>query len=306
MFFGKWKKQDALNKKMQVSHEVLDKKLQTSFSNVRQDVDHVRKWIEYLHNSQDRTSDTVIQLNSQVDDLSAQISTLLTRDEIKQFVDEYYSTVNNLGIGISDLRNHVKEHISTIYNNQAEVFQRLQALTKIKDELKSDLILENSQNLTSFKSKIDEDVKEKFDNFEANMNSKIHLVEANFTQKISQYPDKESVFSRLDEMNRKIEEIQVKGPLQKQRSYLKEKIFKKVTRHSKEYVKSMLISLVKKYQKISGLNLREIVVEEQGIVSKSSLYRLLIEIEDDENIHVIHEGKEKHYIWAVNNAPISG
>jgi hypothetical protein len=84
---------------------------------------------------------------------------------------------------------------------------------------------------------------------------------------------------------------------------LKEKIFKKVTRHSKDYVKSMLISLVKKYNKISGLNLREIVVEEQGIVSKSSFYRLLEEIEEEEGISVVHEGKEKHYFWTLSSTP---
>jgi len=67
----------------------------------------------------------------------------------------------------------------------------------------------------------------------------------------------------------------------------------------------MLISLIKKYQKISGLSLREIVVEEQGIVSKSSFYRILAEVEEEEEVNVVHEGKEKHYFWATAYSQMS-
>ena len=38
------------------------------------------------------------------------------------------------------------------------------------------------------------------------------------------------------------------------------------------------------------------VVEEQGLCSKSSFYRLLDEIEEEPEIGVMKKGKEKHYI----------
>jgi len=77
---------------------------------------------------------------------------------------------------------------------------------------------------------------------------------------------------------------------------IKEKIVKRLTRNSKDYVKSVILSYIKKYEKVSALQLKEIVVDEQNFCSKSSFYRLLKEIEDLDDIGVIKEGKEKHYI----------
>ena len=42
------------------------------------------------------------------------------------------------------------------------------------------------------------------------------------------------------------------------------------------------------------------IVEEQGLCSKSSFYRLLEEIEQEPDIGVIKEGKEKHYIAKIS------
>ena len=87
--------------------------------------------------------------------------------------------------------------------------------------------------------------------------------------------------------------------LEQKKMLIKEKIMKKLTRNSKEYVKSILISYIKKYQKISALQLKEIIVDEQNFCSKSSFYRLLEEIEQLEDIGVMKSGKEKHYISKV-------
>ena len=75
---------------------------------------------------------------------------------------------------------------------------------------------------------------------------------------------------------------------------------KRLTRNSKEYVKSVILSYIKKYERISALQLKEIVVDEQNFCSKSSFYRLLEEIEQLDDIGVIKEAKEKHYLY---NAP---
>lgn len=84
--------------------------------------------------------------------------------------------------------------------------------------------------------------------------------------------------------------------LEQKKLSIRERIVKKITRNSKEYVKSVILSYIKKYERISALQLKEIVVDEQNFCSKSSFYRLLEEIEALDDIGVIKHGKEKHYI----------
>ena len=71
---------------------------------------------------------------------------------------------------------------------------------------------------------------------------------------------------------------------------------KRLTRNSKEYVKSVIISYIRKYERISALQLKDIIVEEQNLCSKSSFYRLLEEVEGIDELGVIKQGKEKHYV----------
>src|SRR3989338_11260785 len=73
---------------------------------------------------------------------------------------------------------------------------------------------------------------------------------------------------RLESIQKRLEKLEEK------KQTLKEKLVKKITKNSKEYVKTMLLSYIKKYEKISALQLKEMVVDEQGLCSKSSFYRL--------------------------------
>ncbi|MBI2654061.1 hypothetical protein HYX02_04585 [Candidatus Woesearchaeota archaeon] len=94
----------------------------------------------------------------------------------------------------------------------------------------------------------------------------------------------------LSQIEKRIEKLEQK------KMSVKEKIIKRLTRNSKGYIKSIILSYIKKYEKISALQLKEMVVDEQNFCSKSSFYRLLEEIEQLEDIGVIKEGKEKHYL----------
>ena len=85
--------------------------------------------------------------------------------------------------------------------------------------------------------------------------------------------------------------------LEQKKLSMKEKIITRLTRNSKEYVKSVMLSYIKKYERISALQLKEIVVDEQQFCSKSSFYRLLEEIEEMDEVGVIKQGREKHYIF---------
>lgn len=73
----------------------------------------------------------------------------------------------------------------------------------------------------------------------------------------------------------------------------KDKMVQRITRNSKEYLKGLIMSMITKYGKISALQLREMIVEEQGLASKSSFYRLIEELEDEGQATVISDGKEK-------------
>lgn len=141
---------------------------------------------------------------------------------------------------------------------------------------------------------------------------------------IDDYYSFESIMTKMRELNEKVDELARKNLVQVERyvpsqmpkevypniSYIeerlerleqkkmsiKEKIMKRLTRNSKEYVKSIILSYIKKYEKISALQLKEIVVDEQNFCSKSSFYRLLSEIEGMDDIGVVKQGKEKHYL----------
>ncbi len=99
------------------------------------------------------------------------------------------------------------------------------------------------------------------------------------------------------EPTNELENIRVRlENLEQKKAAIKEKIIKRITKNSKEYVKSIILSYIKKYEKISALQLKEMVVDEQGLCSKSSFYRILEEIEEMEEIACLKKGKEKHYM----------
>jgi hypothetical protein len=125
---------------------------------------------------------------------------------------------------------------------------------------------------------------------------------------VDSYYDHEALLERVRHIAEKIEHLETakKAPLRaamregahtaKPVSALREKMIKKITRNSKDYIKSVILSVIRKYGRISAMALREIVVDEQGLCSKSSFYRLLEEIEKESEITVLSSGREKVYI----------
>ncbi len=97
----------------------------------------------------------------------------------------------------------------------------------------------------------------------------------------------------VQQIRREVAELPHVAPLPSRTQALRDKIVQRITRNSKEYLKGLIMSMITKYGKISALQLREMIVEEQGLASKSSFYRLLEELEAENAIGVIHDGKEK-------------
>lgn len=88
------------------------------------------------------------------------------------------------------------------------------------------------------------------------------------------------------------EQLQIEKPV----SRLKQKALLKVSRESKEFLQQKILDIIHKYGKISALELREMLVDEQGLCSKSSFYRMLSELEAGESLDVVVKGKNKLYL----------
>ena len=121
--------------------------------------------------------------------------------------------------------------------------------------------------------------------WKAQMNAEKHSLQPQIKPIVSEMPvELSSIEKRLDRLEQK-------------KASIKEKLIKRITRNSKEYVKGVVVSYIKKYGEISALQLKEIIVDEQNFCSKSTFYRLLEEIEQSEEIGVIKRGKEKSYLY---------
>jgi TolA-binding protein len=110
-------------------------------------------------------------------------------------------------------------------------------------------------------------------------------------QIIDSYYSYDHLQNRIQEINSRLDELENKRHEPKQ--VVKERIIKRIAKNSKDYVKGVIFSLIKKYGEISAPQLKEIVVHEQGLCSKSSFYRLLEELESEEEINTVKQGKEK-------------
>ena len=108
-----------------------------------------------------------------------------------------------------------------------------------------------------------------------------------------------AIHQKIDELKTKIESLESsshKSPSRERKVHVRENIVQRIAKNSKDYVKSMILSLISKYGSISGPQLKEMIVQEQGLCSKSSFYRLLLELEESSQLSVIQRGKEKVYM----------
>ena len=108
----------------------------------------------------------------------------------------------------------------------------------------------------------------------------------------------ESLMRRVENLEKRERRQPSKADVQAKpapKTRLQQKVIRTVARSSKEYVKNQILSLIQKYGEVSALKLRDIIVEDQGIASKSSFYRMLEELEKEGSIEMMRVGKEKHY-----------
>tara|TARA_Y100000310_G_scaffold183955_1_gene184106 strand:+ start:364 stop:1047 length:684 start_codon:yes stop_codon:yes gene_type:complete len=136
---------------------------------------------------------------------------------------------------------------------------------------------------------------------------------------IDSYYSYDNLLSRIDTLNQRLDSISapqvqpqpqkvIQDPVHELRSRLdklettrsstaRERIVKRLTKNSKDYVQRSIINFIRKYNSISSTKLKEIVVEDQGLASKSSFYRIMELIEGLEEVGVVKKGKERHYFY---------
>lgn len=297
-------------KKKEVIPSTMHNLLVQSFGQVRKDVQNVYDWLKFLYNQNTFQQRLLEDQRKEIQELRSQMALMpQNKEEVRALIDAYYditpvlNQVQEMERRIVEVANHRQPHISVE-----------QVAEQVKDQLNEEV----TSHFESAESRIQRQVESRLrEELQEAVSARLEAVSDRLEAR--QEPESEAI-SALNERLEKIQEqltflgekqaapvpapatyvqqVQPAMPsVPRQNSALKEKLMRSLTRNSKEYIKNTIMGLIKKYQKITGLQLREIVVEEQGLVSRSSFYRLLNELEHEQSgLSVIQHGKEKIYV----------
>ena len=299
------KKRSMQDKIWEIDHNLAD-----SFKNVRNDTHTLFTWIQWLY-SKSQQQDVQLKefLSSRLGPYKSEINDTIKHINILQGEINYIKTrlessqqANSGHIkALTENQQHLTQEISAIRPHLSNIQAFLnQELRKVRDSY--DKVLQEFNQLKSEIAsypKTSEDIKAAIDSYYsydgilkelASLNSKIQ-------QLSSGAQAAPPTTNPLDLIHKRIDFLEQKKNTS--RGDLREKLLRKITRNSKEYVKNLIISMVRKYGKVSGTQLREMVVEEQGLCSKSSFYRILEEVEKEKEVSSSRVGKEKIYIFKI-------
>ena len=198
---------------------------------------------------------------------------------------------------LNQINEALKKSFSNVKKDTSNIFQWLNHF--YRKSLEQEQMLKRLQMEISYMPRTREDIRKIIDDYYSfetimarmrDLNEKVDELSRRQVRPESHAPIQKEIHPDISYIEKRLEKLE-----QKKHS-MKEKIVKRITRNSREYLKSVVLSYIKKYERISALQLKEIVVDEQNFCSKSSFYRLLEEIEEMEEIGVVKHGKEKHYI----------
>lgn len=291
--------------------DAMEGSIKEAFGKVRNDIDSANAWLRYYYqksqyfesqlNSSLAATD---QLKKKLSEVSNALqnqadSAVLLSTELKKLMQEIQVIKSNFSKKYID--EEINFYIEKIYDKihkldkKIEDFSYLPAkVDSIKDKVEEHLISHDDTPVKEINYNIEKLSKEifkvnkKIENF-SYLPSNIQSIRSELAEHIKSTHIPVSVEKRIDQIQEKLKNIIVKKTP-------KEKLIQKVSKSSHDYIKAVVISYIKKYEKISALQLREMVVEEQNITSKSTFYRILEEIEQVSDISTIWEGKEKIYL----------
>lgn len=285
--------------------EALNATLENSFANVKDDINKVYDWINYLHKQNYESQKKVDLLNQKIVEAPTHLG-------VKEMVDEKITQEN-----ITEKFEELNRKINSISDSHDELSSVMYHLEELKSRLQE--IDESNSHVGTIKQKVDKMVEriEYFDesyekilkltNQFRDIKERMNRVEGR-SELIDKFEDKlNNVSKRLDKSEEKFHTA-IKNKLSSvspnmqparaapKRQDFSQKLIKKIPGSSKDHAKNIIKNLIAKYGQITAKQLREIVVEEQGLLSKSSFYRILEEVETEENFAVIHDKKQKKYV----------
>ncbi len=248
------------NNKLEKKVSSLHKSLVDSFGNVKKDTGRIYEWLNFFY-QKNQEQETLIN------NLKIEVQMLAKTKENSSGTGLDMKSLEPIQNSIS----HLNNELETIRKHRFEEFQHtFEKISKIDSKIERVAIERNAENkiiLEKIKA-----LEERFESIRKHKNIAGAVPD-----------DLERIYSRLEK-------------LEKKKTSIKDKIIRKITKNSKDYLKSIIVSYIKKYGSISAMQLKEMIVEEQGLCSKSSFYRMLEEIESIEEIGTVRKGKEKHYI----------
>ena len=209
---------------------------------------------------------------------------------------------------ILQINNLLKISFGNVKRDTANIFQWMNYF--YRRSMEQEQSIKSLQLEMSYMPKTREDIRRIVDDYYSfeslmskmrDLNSKVEeLAQSNSELKRAHIQPRQPAVQVIEKQTESVQDLSFiekrLEKLEQKKALMKEKIMKRLTRNSKEYVKSVLLSYIRKYGKISALQLKDIVVDEQNFCSKSSFYRLLEEIEQTDEVGVVKQGKEKHYI----------
>lgn len=216
-----------------------------------------------------------------------------SKEEIKRVEKNLERSFFTVKKDIGDVKNQVSHSLIDVRNNLSLVSQWL-AYFNEKIQSQDEQIAELGRHVAS--QDIKGEIRKYVDEYYSlePLLARINQVESRLNEirgMSSLSSDSPGIQSQLKFMQQKL------ATLEQRKLNMREKIIKKISRNSGEYIKGVMLSYIRKYEKISAIRLKEMVVEEQGLCSKSSFYRMLEELENDDDVGTIKTNKEKHYFF---------
>jgi chromosome segregation ATPase len=281
---GLFRKKRDVESKSETGLIQLNNQLTDSFSNVQKDTANIMKWLSYFYHKNQQQEELLRTLSTKnskqenlIEDLQDQNSKNerelknlkqeleympKTKEDIRKIVDEFYSY----------------KPILTRLNDIDTRFENLK---------KSHIGLHDSHHELSQKHS---EIEPKIDALKSEIKAELSTKTAPKTEILEPITSN----SHIENLNKRLEKLETR------KATIKEKIIKRIAKKSKDYIKSIVLSYIRKYNEITALQLKEMIVEEQALCSKSSFYRLLEEIEQEPDIGFVKKGKEKHYMAKVS------
>lgn len=197
---------------------------------------------------------------------------------------------------LSQMHNLLLRSFANVKNDTQKLFQWVNYLNQKNLEQVSEI--KQLKLELSYIPKRPEDIRKIIDNYYSydHLMEKIKIL----NEKIDSIPRRSEPYTPpytpkmhgLEEIEQRLSDLE-----EQKKATIREKVIKRVTRNSKEYVKQLILSYIRKYTQIGALQLKDMTVYDQGLCSKSSFYRILDEVEAMEDVGTVMKGKQKYYLY---------